>query len=86
MTEVVNKDAVNFETFLLSMGTAALIALGEVENPVTKKREKDLDSAKQHIAILEILEQKTAGNLSEREQALLKEILYTARMKFVQPA
>lgn len=73
-----------FETFVLSLGTATLVALGEMENPVTKKKDKDLNAAKQHIDLLELLLQKTNGNLSPQEQCLLNEILYTTRMKFVQ--
>lgn len=75
--------AVTFETFILSLGTATLMALGEIENPVSKKKEKDLESAKQHIDILELLLQKTAGNLTEHELSLLNEILYATRLKFV---
>lgn len=75
--------AVSFETFMLSLGTAALVALGEIENPVTRKKEKDLQAAKQHIDILEMLQIKTKGNLSPQEQSLLNEIVYTSRMKFV---
>jgi len=59
------------------------MALGEIENPVTKKKEKDIPSARQHIDILEMLLQKTKGNLSTEEQNLINEILYATRMKFV---
>jgi len=75
--------SVSFETFVLSLGTATLMALGEIENPVTKKKEKDIPSARQHIDILEMLLQKTKGNLSTEEQNLINEILYATRMKFV---
>lgn len=75
--------AVSFETFMLSLGTATLVALGEIENPVTRKKEKDLQAAKQHIDILEMLQTKTKGNLTAQEQSLLNEIVYTSRMKFV---
>ncbi len=74
---------VSFETFVLSLGTATLVALGEIENPVTRKKEKDLQAAKQHIDILEMLQTKTQGNLTAQEQSLLNEIVYTSRMKFV---
>jgi len=74
---------VNFENFVLSLGTATLVALGEIENPVTKKKEKDLASARHHIDILEMLLTKTKGNLSSQEESLLNEVLYATRMKFV---
>lgn len=72
-----------FETFALSLGTATMIALGEIENPVTKKKEESLEAAKHNIAILEILTEKTKGNLSESEEKLLQSLLYECRMKFV---
>ena len=74
---------VTFETFILSLGTAALVSLGEIENPVSKKMERDLASAKQHIDILELLARKTAGNLSEQESQLMQHLLYEMRVKYV---
>ena len=74
---------INFETFLLSLGTAILVALGEIENPVTKKTDKDLESAKQNIDILELLAKKTTGNLSEQENRLMQHLLYEMRLKYL---
>lgn len=73
-----------FEAFIISIGTAALISLGDMENPMTKKKEKDPQAAKNHIDILNILLDKTKNNLSEDENRLLHEMLYTLRMKYVQ--
>ena len=83
MTQSENLPPINFETFLLSLGTATLVALGEIENPMTKKKEENLESAKHNIDILEMLYEKTKGNLSEREDKLLSGILYESRLKFV---
>jgi hypothetical protein len=74
---------ITFETFVLSLGTATMVALGEIESPVSKKKEENLDAAKQNIDILDLLVAKTKGNLSEQEEKLLTEILYETRMKFV---
>jgi hypothetical protein len=73
-----------FEAFILSLGTASMVALGELENPMTKKREKDVNAAKQHIDILEILLEKTKNNLTENEAKLLNEMIYTLRIKYVE--
>jgi hypothetical protein len=75
---------INFETFILSVGTAAMMALGEIENPMTKKKEVDLESAKQNIRILEVLAEKTKGNLDDREQKMMQGISYEIKMKFVE--
>ncbi len=74
---------INFETFVLSLGTATLVALGEIDNPMTKQKEKDKVSARQHIDILEMLLLKTKGNLEARESKLLEDMLYELRMKFL---
>ncbi len=84
MSSIQNHAAdVTFDTFLLSIGTAILIALGEIENPVTKKQEKDLPAAKQNIDILELLAKKTAGNLTEQENRIMSHLLYEMRLKYV---
>ena len=75
---------ITFETFILSLGTAALIALGEIDNPITKKKEKNIESAKQHIDILDLLREKTRQNLTKEEEHLLKEMLYNLQIKYVE--
>jgi hypothetical protein len=74
---------INFPTFIASLNASALFHLGAIEDPVSGKREKDLAMAKQTIDILSILQQKTAGNLSADEEAMLKSILYDLRILYV---
>ena len=62
------------------------IGLGLVENPISKKREPDLDQAKFTIDTLEMLQEKTQGNLSEGEASALHGLLYDLRMRYVQAA
>ncbi len=74
----------SFATFVVSLGESAWIHLGLVPNPVTGERENDLAMARQTIDILGILEEKTKGNLDEEEEKLLRNLLYTLRLHFVQ--
>lgn len=60
-----------------------LVALGEVENPATKKTDADLTHAKFVVDMLAILQEKTKNNLTKDEDAMLEAILYDLRMKFV---
>lgn len=84
MSEMTEVGKIDFQTFILSLGTATLVSIGEIENPVTKKKEKNLPSARHNIEILEMLSDKTRGNLDEHETKLLQSLLYELRMKFVE--
>ncbi|MBW2109193.1 MAG: DUF1844 domain-containing protein [Deltaproteobacteria bacterium] len=74
---------VNFSTFIFSMSSSALLHFGEVPDPATGRKNKNLPMAKHTIDILGMLEEKTRGNLTEDESQLLKNILYDLRMRYV---
>jgi Ran GTPase-activating protein (RanGAP) involved in mRNA processing and transport len=65
---------------------AAMQHLGIQPNPMTKKIEKDLNQAKISISILEMVKEKTSGNLSDEESKFLDHILTELRMEFVKAA
>lgn len=60
-----------------------LISLGKQMNPMTKKYERDLMIAHYQIGILELLQEKTKGNLAKEEEEHLEEILHTLRMAYL---
>ena len=72
-----------FEALIFSLSTTALLQLGMAPHPETGRTEKDLPSAKQTIDILEMLQQKTRGNLTADEGQLLEECLYDLKMTYV---
>ncbi len=74
---------INFATFVASLNASALLHLGAIEDPSSGTKNKDLPMAKQTIDILSMLQEKTAGNLSEEEENLLKNILYDLRIMYV---
>ncbi len=74
----------SFSLFTSSLVTQALISLGEVENPFSKKNEQNLDQAKFTIDTLEIIREKTKGNLTEDEAKLLDTALYDLRMGYIE--
>jgi hypothetical protein len=80
----VASEPVTFSTFVLGLSTQALLHLGEIPNPVTRKLETDLDAARQLIDILGMLAQKTRNNLEPGEQSLLESALYDLRMRYVE--
>jgi hypothetical protein len=77
---------IDFATFILSLGTSALMCLGELADPATKETRLDLPLAKQTIDLLGLLAEKTKGNLEEAERNLLESLLYDLRVKYVDAA
>ncbi len=75
--------AVDFHTFVLSLGSSALLHLGELEQPEGGAAEKDLPLAKHTIDILSMLEEKTKGNLTSAEEKLIQSLLYDLRLRYV---
>jgi hypothetical protein len=75
-----------FAAFLWSLSEQALAALGEIADPMSGKVTHDLTLAQQMIDIIIMLRDKTRGNLDANEQALLKEILSSLQMKYVELA
>lgn len=78
---------VDFSTFVLSLATAALYQLGAV--PAAGSGEPvpaDPLVARQTLETLEMLREKTQGNLSEDERKLIDSLLYDLRMRFVELA
>ena len=74
---------IDFSTFVLSINSSALVQLGLIEDPSTGQKTKNIPLAKQTIDILGMLEEKSAGNLTEDEENILKNILYELRMLYV---
>ena len=73
----------DFSTFIVSVGTTALVGLGLAEHPEGGETSVDLVMAKQNIDILAILCDKTHGNLNEAEDKLLQNLLYDLRLAYV---
>jgi hypothetical protein len=76
----------SFSTFVISLSTQALAHLGEIPDPIEHRTVVELGAAKQMIDILGILKDKTKGNLDRSEAALLDNMLYDLRLKYVERA
>jgi hypothetical protein len=87
-TEEIKKETpqyeVDFSSFILSLSTSALIQLGKISDPVSKQPAKNLEAAKQTIDILMIIQEKTKGNLTSQEQAVMDNSLYDLRMMYIE--
>jgi len=75
---------IDFSIFVSGLATEAIIHLGIVENPFTKKIEKNINQARYIIDVLQMLEEKTKGNLTPQESDYFRNTLQELRLRFVQ--
>jgi Domain of unknown function (DUF1844) len=74
---------VTFSSFVISLGSSSLMLMGEQLDPQQPPMPVNLPQAKEIIDLLSVLEEKTKGNLTTEEQAVLRDMLYALRMKYV---
>lgn len=73
----------SFELLVTTFVTEAMVALGQFPHPGTGEIEADPEHAKFAIDMLEVIAEKTKGNLSPGEAQGLEDILHQLRMAFV---
>jgi Domain of unknown function (DUF1844) len=76
----------SLELLLTTLGTEALVAMGQLPHPVTGKLHAQRHQAKYLIDTIDVLRQKTKGNLTPGEQQLVESLLHQLRMVFVETA
>ncbi|MGC8548736.1 MAG: DUF1844 domain-containing protein [Acidobacteriaceae bacterium] len=74
---------VTFEHVIQSIYLSAMIAMGAGTEPGQKPR-VDILGARQSVDMLSVLQEKTKGNLSERESRMLQNALFELRMMFLE--
>ena len=72
-----------FDLFVSGLAMEALIALGDMPHPTTRRQASHLPQAKYLIDLLGILEEKTKGNLTVEEDKLFRDTLYQLRMRYL---
>ena len=76
----------NFAALVSMLTTQALFALGLLQIKGQEKKEPDLELAQYNIDMLQTLEEKTKGNLTKEEEAVLANTLNELRMGYVKVA
>lgn len=61
----------------------AMMSLGKLENPIAGKTEKNIEFAKLSIDTLDMIKEKTKGNLSEHEEKFLDETLREVKLAYL---
>jgi hypothetical protein len=74
---------VNFNSLIFSLSSSALLHIGEIADPNTGEKRKDLALAKHTIDTMALLKEKTQGNLDEEEEKFLESILTDLRWRYV---
>jgi hypothetical protein len=75
-----------FASLVVNQTQMALMLLGKLPHPGTGQTTKDLEGARLFIDQLEMLEEKTKGNLDQNERKLLRDHLTALHMAFVEAA
>ena len=79
-----DKHALLFMHLVSSFQMSALQGLGKMVNPNTDKAEKDLNAASASIDMLDMLLQRTKGNLNEHEERMLIEMVSHLKLNYVE--
>src|SRR3954451_10826191 len=73
----------SMEMLVTTLATEALMALGQIPHPLTNETKLQKNQAQYLIDTLDLLREKTKGNLSDREQQLIEAVLHQVRMVFI---
>jgi hypothetical protein len=73
----------DFKTFVSSLSANALYHMGIMKTPGEQQIEVNLSLARYTIDIIDMLKEKSLGNLTEDEQRFIDTILYDLKLKFV---
>ena len=63
--------------------SSAKIALGKIENPMTKTKDINLEQASFYIDLLDLVQEKTKDNLSDYEEQMLINTISELKMNLI---
>ncbi len=78
--------AQRFIEFVMMQAQNAALFLGQIPNPQSGKAEVNLEVAKMFIDQLAMIQEKTRGNLSNEESAVLRNALANLQLAYVEVA
>jgi hypothetical protein len=73
-----------FEKVIESLYMSALIQMGAIRQDGETQSQIDIIGARQTIDSITVIHDKTAGNLSDRERALIQNVLFELRMAWIE--
>ena len=72
-----------FASLVMMFNSQAMMAMGKLANPVTGKVERELQAAQFMIDLLEMIDERTKGNLTDDEARMLTTTLRDLRLNYV---
>lgn len=83
MSDITNIPSASLELLISMLSSQAMVSMGILNIPGQEKVEKNLPVAQHLISLLEVLETKTQGNVTDGEKQLLERVLHELRMSFL---
>lgn len=74
---------IQFVQLIFSLKTSAIMQLGKIANPLTGKIERNLNEAKYTIDMLNMIKEKTKGNLTSDEQKIIDDAVFELQMNYI---
>lgn len=74
----------SFGMLISTLASEAMLGLGQIPHPVSRKAEVNLAQARYFIDTLEMLQAKTEGNLDAEEKGALDSLVQQLQMAFVE--
>ena len=84
MSSLIEDQEKMFAYLVGTFQTSALISLGVMKNPMSNQINQNLDQALYYIGLIEMLEVKTASNLTEYEKQILINTLSDLKIKLIE--
>lgn len=75
---------IDFHTFIISLGSSALLHLGDLDAPDGAPVQIDLPMAQHTIDVIAMLQEKTRGNLTAAEADFVENLLFDLRLRYVE--
>jgi len=75
-----------FSSLVLPFFSQGLVLLGQIEQDKEKKEDKNLELAKRLIELLDLLKEKTKGNLQTDEEQFIDASLHQLKLAYMEKA
>jgi hypothetical protein len=83
MSESTNLPPASFPVLVQLLASQAMLAMGKMQVPGQPELKVDLDAAKHFVDLLGVLEEKTKGNVTPDEAAMIGAVSHELRLIYV---